>query len=233
MIDMHAHWRPAELAEELRARTREPRLTRNDDGVEVLRTRNGDEPLGRAFDDVDFHLQRMDKQGVTTSALSLLGGFCWIESQPAEVSLGLCKKVNNALSAICVKHPGRFTAFAALPLADMTIAAAELERALNLPGMLGAQIPGNLFLTKKHAEDARPLLEVANRRKVILFVHHGPRPGDTFPKVGGDTDNARRRNGTLDMQASLSSVMVTLCLTDVLAPYPDVTLLVQIGRAHV
>src|SRR5207249_9544564 len=48
-----------------------------------------------------------------------------------------------------------------------------------------------------------------------------PRPGDTFPKVAGDTDNARRRNGTLDMQASLSSAMVTLCLTDYLAAYPD------------
>ena len=227
MIDMHAHWRPAELIDDLRARTREPRLVRNDDGVEVLRTRNGDEPLPKAFDDIDFHLQRMDKQGVTTSALSLLGGFCWIESQPADVSLGLCKKVNNALSAICVKHPGRFTAFAALPLADMAMAAAELERSLNLPGMIGAQIPGNLFLTKKHAEDARPLLEVANRRKAVLFVHHGPRPGDAFPKVGGDTDNARRRNGTLDMQASLSSVMVTLCLTDYLAAYPEATLLVH------
>jgi predicted TIM-barrel fold metal-dependent hydrolase len=39
--------------------------------------------------------------------------------------------------------------------------------------------------------------------------------------VAADTDNARRRNGTLDMQASLSSVMVTLCLTDYLASYPD------------
>jgi predicted TIM-barrel fold metal-dependent hydrolase len=67
----------------------------------------------------------------------------------------------------------------------------------------------------------RPLLEVANRHHAVLFVHHGPRPGDTFPKVAGDTDNARRRNGTLDMQASLSSVMVTLCLTDYLADYPD------------
>ncbi len=55
----------------------------------------------------------------------------------------------------------------------------------------------------------------------MLFIHHGPRPGDAFPKVAGDTDNARRRNGTLDMQASLSSVMVTLCLTDYLADYPD------------
>jgi predicted TIM-barrel fold metal-dependent hydrolase len=71
------------------------------------------------------------------------------------------------------------------------------------------------------------LLEVANRHRATLLIHHGPRPGDAFPKVGGDTDNARRRNGTLDMQASLSSVMVTLCLTEFLAPYPDVTLVVH------
>ena len=45
--------------------------------------------------------------------------------------------------------------------------------------------------------------------------------------MGGDTDNARRRNGTLDMQASLSSVMVTLCLTDYLASYPDATVIVH------
>jgi predicted TIM-barrel fold metal-dependent hydrolase len=60
-----------------------------------------------------------------------------------------------------------------------------------------------------------------------VFIHHGPLPGDKFPKVAGDIDNARRRNGTLDMQASLSSVMVTLCMTDYLAPYPDATMLVH------
>ncbi len=227
MIDMHAHWRPAEVIDALRARTREPHIVRNADGVEVLKTRNGEEPLSKAFDDVEFHLARMDRQGVTTSALSLVGGFCWIESQPVEVSLPLCRMVNDALSKITQKYPGRFAAFAALPLADMAVAAAELDRAMSLPGVIGTQIPGNLFLTRKHAEAARPLLEVANRQRGILFVHHGPRPGDAFPKVAGDTDNARRRNGTLDMQASLSSVMVTLCLTDLLAPYPDATLLVH------
>src|SRR5208282_4418851 len=110
---------------------------------------------------------------------------------------------------------------------DISAAAAELERALRLPGMIGAQVPGNFFLTRDDAEAMRPLLEVANRHRAVLFIHHGPRPGDTFPKVAGDTDNARRRNGTLDMQASLSSVMVTLCLTDLLAPYPDVTVVVH------
>jgi predicted TIM-barrel fold metal-dependent hydrolase len=228
MIDMHAHWKPAEVADALRARTKEPRILRNADGVEVLKMpRMGEEALATAFDDVDVHLTRMDRQGVETSVLSLVGGFCWIEAQPMDVAGPLCRQVNDRLSAICQEHPGRFAAFAALPLTDMTAAAAELERVLGLPGVIGAQIPGNLFLTRDDAEAARPLLEVANRHHAVLFIHHGPRPNDTFPKVGGGTDNARRRNGTLDMQASLSSVMVTLCLTDFLAPYPDVTIQVH------
>ncbi|MEQ1772972.1 MAG: amidohydrolase family protein [Burkholderiales bacterium] len=221
MIDMHAHWRPAELADALRARLKEPRIMRNADGAEVLKTRLGEEPLSQAFDAVDFHLARMNRQGVSTSVLSLLGSACWIESQPVEVSVPLCRLVNDRLSHLCVEHEGRFAAYAALPLTDMAAAAAEFERALALPGMVGTQLPGNAFLTQTDADAMRPLLEVANRKHAIIFIHHGPRPGDTFPKVKGDTDNARRRNGTLDMQASLSSVMVTLCLTDYLAPYPD------------
>ena len=224
MIDMHAHWRPAELADALRARTREPRIVRNDDGVEVMRVRGGEEPLATAFDDVETYLARMDRQGVSTSVLSLLGTCCWIESQPLEVAVPLCRLVNDRLSQICQEHEGRFTAHAALPLADISAAAAELDRALSLPGIVGAQLPANGFLTAKHAEKMRPLLEVANRHRAFLFIHHGPLPGDAFPKVTGDTDNARRRNGTLDMQASLSSAMVTLCLTDFLAPYPDATI---------
>ena len=227
MIDMHAHWRPAEVADALRARTREPRILKNDAGVEVLASRMGAQALAEAFDEVEFHLARMDRQGVKTSVLSLLGSFCWVESQPLEISGPLCRQVNDGLSAICRKHPGRFAAFAALPLTDMAAAAVELERALDLPGVMGAQLPGNYFLTRKDAEAVRPLLDVANRRQAVLFVHHGPRPGDAFPKVGGDTDNARRRNGTLDMQASLSSVMVTLCLTEILADYPEATVVVH------
>ncbi len=228
MIDMHAHWKPGELVDALRARSREPRIVRNEDGIEVLKSgRMGEEPLDKAFDEVDAHLARMDRQGVEMSVLSLLGSFCWIEAQPPEVAVPLCQRVNDGFSAICQKHPGRFAAYAALPLTDMSAAAAELERALALPGMIGAQLPGNYFLTHKDAEAVRPLLEVANRHHAALLIHHGPRPGDMFPKVTGDTDNARRRNGTLDMQASLSSVMVTLSLTELLEPYPNLSVQVH------
>ena len=110
MIDMHAHWRPAEIADALRARSREPRIVRNPDGVEVLKaSRMGEEPLAKAFDDVDFHLDRMDRQGVETSVLSLLGSFCWIEAQPPEVALPLCRRVNDGFSAICTKQDRKST----------------------------------------------------------------------------------------------------------------------------
>ena len=113
MIDMHAHWRPAEIADALRARTWEPRILHNPDGIEVLKSgRMGEEPVATAFDDVDFHLARMDRQGVETSVLSLLGSFCWIEAQPLDESVPLCRSVNDGLSAICQKHPGRFAALA-------------------------------------------------------------------------------------------------------------------------
>ena len=99
MIDMHAHWKPAEVADALRARAKEPRILRDPDGMEVLKSRMGEEPLATAFDDVDFHLTRMDRQGVAVSVLSLLGSFCWIESQPLDVSGPLCRRVNDRLSA--------------------------------------------------------------------------------------------------------------------------------------
>jgi predicted TIM-barrel fold metal-dependent hydrolase len=221
MIDMHAHWRPVEAADALRSRTREPRIARNGEGAEVMMYRGTQEPIDEAFDDVASYLERMDRQNVSVSVLSLLGTFCFVEAQPLEASVPLCRTINDRLSAICQENEGRFLAYAALPLVDIGAAAAELERALALPGFIGAQIPANAFLTRKDAEAMRPLLDVANRHRAVLFIHYGPRPGDAFPAVSRETDNARRRNGTLDMQARLSSVMVTLCLTDLLDDYPD------------
>src|SRR3979409_2285290 len=100
MIDMHAHWRPAEVADALRARAREPRIVRDEDGCGGLKAaRRGEEPLAKAFDNVDFHLGRMDRQGVEVSVLSLLGSFCWIEAEPPEVAGPLCQTVNDRPAA--------------------------------------------------------------------------------------------------------------------------------------
>ena len=221
-IDMHSHWRPPVLIDALRARTEAPLIETGDDGIEVLRSRGGHtEPVSGAFDNLEERLAVMDRQGISTAVLSLFGSFQWIEQLPLEDSLAMLRLHNDALSEICAAHPGRFVAYASLPLIDQAAALAEFDRAMGLDGMVGAIVPGNAFLTYADAEAFRPYLEAANRHSAILFVHWGPRPGDAWPRVAADADNMSARLFTLDMQASLSADMMTLCYSGLLDEYPD------------
>ena len=72
-IDMHSHWRPSELMDALRERTKEPRILRNAEGVEVLKSRVGEQPVASAFDDVEQRLDEMDGGGISTAVLSSAG----------------------------------------------------------------------------------------------------------------------------------------------------------------
>src|SRR3989442_6375535 len=91
----------------------------------------------------------MNRQGVSTSVLSLLGSFCWIEAQPLDVSLALCRLFNDSVSRLCQEHEGRFAAYAALPLVDISAAAVEVEPALGLAVIVGTQRNANPFLRAK------------------------------------------------------------------------------------
>jgi predicted TIM-barrel fold metal-dependent hydrolase len=225
MIDMHTHLRPAALIEMLRQRQETPRIYRNERGQDVLKTRAGEQPL-YAHADLDAYLKDMDRLGVETSVISDPGAFRWGEGLSPEAEAILYQEVNDAYSSVAAKYPGRFASFAMMPMGNIGAAAAEFERALKLPGVVGAQLPGNAFLSQKDAEAVRPLLEIANRERAILFVHHGPRPGDATPRYDRTgIDNPSPRYQTLEMQSSLSSIMITLCMTDILDSYPDLHVL--------
>jgi predicted TIM-barrel fold metal-dependent hydrolase len=220
-IDMHAHWSPPELIDVFRARTEPPMIYRNEDGAEVIRTRRGEQAFEGMFDDLDTRLAEMDAHGITTGVLSLWGPHQWIERLPVAESVPAVQVFNDATSALCAENPGRFVAYGSLPMAEMDAAVAELDRIMALPGMIGAIVPANAFMTYADAEAFRPLLAAANRHKAALFIHWGPRPGDDWPRTSADSDNFIRRMGTLDMQASLSACTVTLTMTDLLDEYPD------------
>lgn len=220
MIDMHAHVRPTELLDVFRGRANTPHIVRNADGEEVFKTHAAEQSL-REFDDVAAYVEQMDKLNVSMSVISDPGVFRWSEGQPVAAAADLFRGINDVYSEVTQKYPRRFAAFAGLPLTDIAAAASELERAMKLPGIVGVQLPGKFLHTLPDAEAIRPLLEAANRTRAILFVHHGPRPGDKHPLYGRGVDNLSPRNQTLDFQACLSSIMVTLCMTDLLAPYPD------------
>jgi aminocarboxymuconate-semialdehyde decarboxylase len=223
-IDMHSHIIPKGLADALRARTKPPMIIRGDDGKEYMNSLlNSRAALTPGFDSIEHRLADMDKNGVSHAVLS--NQLQDIASLPLEDSVPLCRAYNDAISAACVQYPERLNAFAALPVESVEAAAAELERALSLPGIVGCIVPGDAFLTAKRAEKFAPLLEVADRHRAIILAHYGRLPNDPEAPQPDLSDNRRLRIGTLDMQARISSTMLTFCLTDFAKKYPNVTMM--------
>lgn len=223
-IDLHFHWGPKAFADVLRQRTSKPMIRRGDDGAEYFDSNFSSTRLPADFDDVNTRLAEMDKNGVARAVLSI-SPVTGIEALPLQESLPLAQAYNNAASDVCAAHPNRFSAFAILPVGNMTAAVAEFERVMDMPGMIGAVLPGDGFLSKKRAERFAPLFAAADRRGAIFLVHYGKLPDDPeSPKIDA-SDNPHARYGTLDMQSRLSSNMLTFCMTDFLKPYPNVTVM--------
>ena len=225
-IDFHAHWIPAAMSEVLRKRTSVPMIRRGDDGFEYYHYSYQTAKLMPGFDDIPTRLAEMDRTGITRAVMSLTTVY-GVECMPIHESLPLCRAFNDAVSAMCKAHPDRFSGLAALPNADLDAALVEFERAMALPGMVGALLPADGFLSRKRAERFRPIVAAADRRNAVLLVHYGRWASDPDVLKIDSSDNAGVRYGTLDMQSKLSSNMITFSMTNFLAEFPNVTMMVH------
>ena len=220
-IDLHSHWFPEELIEPFSRRDTKPRVFTKD-GVTHLESTFAARPLD--LEKIEDRIAEMDKAGVERGVISLTTVF-GVEGLPAEEAIPLCRANNDGLAAICAQYPDRFSALASLPIGDVDAALAEFERAMALPGMVGALLPGDGFLSLKRAEYFRPILEAVDRYHAMVLVHYGKSAHDLDAYKIDASDNGHPRLGTLDMQAKLSQNMITFCLTDYLKAFPNVTVL--------
>ena len=223
VIDAHAHFLPEPIVAALHARLEAPDIRAEPGGGEsfgIYRTRM---PYGRAYDDLDARLARMEALGVDRQVLSLPGLF-GIDSRPADQALPLVRAFNDGVAGLVRRHPDRFSGIAALPLADPDAAAEEYRRARGL-GLRGMILPGDAFVSVAAAERVRPLFELAAEIGGLAFVHPGPLPDTVSGAVDAPaphSDSIVHRRVTVDIQNRMTEVMVTLALTDFLAPYPSV-----------
>jgi len=177
IIDWHCHWLPPDLAEALRARTEIPHIVKTETGERIQVYREGI-PATSDLIDIGRRVAFMDRHGVTRQVLSLPGLF-GVDSLPAAESAPLVRLFNDAVHALVAEQPDRFSGMAALPLGDLDAAIAELDRSMAQPGMVGAILPADAFLSQADAETWLPILDAANRHKAHLFIHPGPVPGET------------------------------------------------------
>jgi predicted TIM-barrel fold metal-dependent hydrolase len=230
MIDMHCHWLPETLVEELRSRKTAPRIATDVSGRELLHIHRETLPYSDDYANVQARLEHLERHGVDRQVLSLAGLF-GVDSLPAGESGRLTGLFNDALVRLVRSYPARFSGLAALPLVDLDAAVAELRRAVSL-GLIGAILPADGFLNRRVAERFIPILDTADQLGAHLFIHPGPRPsGPDEPVPPSDPqtiDNANQRHVSLRVQNRLSDVMVTLTMTDFLNPFRHVS--VQIAN---
>lgn len=217
---MHSHWMPESLAVRLRERKVPPILEKGENGQYLLRITRGALRLARDHVDIAARLEIMDRHDIEVATLSIPGP--GIDNLPLEEAMALVQAYNDGVGEACRRYNGRFVGYATLPCADIAAAVAEFERAMALPGIIGALLPSNGFFTRAEAEAYRPIFAAADRLGAILFVHPSPVPEGLSAVPPEGLDNSLHRRTTLDNQAQISRTVVTLCLTDFLDPYPNV-----------
>lgn len=135
-------------------------------------------PVQDTFHDTAAKLAEMDRLGIDVTVWSSAPPLFFYEQEPA-AGVEFARRFNDALAASIAGHD-RLLGLATLPLADPEAAAAELERAVQELGFVGAQTgtfgAGNRPLDTGEAD---PVLAAADRLGVPLMLHPvyvGPKP---------------------------------------------------------
>src|SRR5215510_8241293 len=79
--------------------------------------------------DLDLQLKDMHEGGIDVSVLSCLLGW--------NASLGECRLINDDLSRVQTKYPGKFVGLAQAPILDGKEALQEIDRAIRSLGLKG------------------------------------------------------------------------------------------------
>lgn len=144
----------------------------NDQHVEYLRG-TGLAELGPG------RIGAMDEAGINVQILS--AHTPGVQNVPGQEGIDFAYRLNKMIAdGPMATYPGRYQAYATLPLQDPEASADELERAVREDGFVGAMTNGfigNRFLDHP---DFEPLLARAEALDVPIYLHPGFPPEDVF-----------------------------------------------------
>jgi aminocarboxymuconate-semialdehyde decarboxylase len=124
---------------------------------------------GATDDELRKRFDLMDAAGIQMQILSVTPASPHFEQQVDAVKAA--RLANDEYAAITRRFPDRFRAFAALPLPHTEAALAELRRALDELGMVGAAVTTSVLGRPLSDPAFHPLYAELNRRKSALYIH--------------------------------------------------------------
>jgi aminocarboxymuconate-semialdehyde decarboxylase len=178
VIDMHNHLVAPEVVTflECEGARLNTRIVERDGQRFFVIQETARRPLHARISQVEARLSDMDAEGVDIQALSCVPFVMYPEAS-AELGLTIARINNDALAAVCARHPDRFVPLASVPLQDPPSAAKELERAAHL-GLRGVEIPPNVCGQGLDEPQFEVFWEVAEGLHMVVCIH----PFDASPQ---------------------------------------------------
>ena len=126
-------------------------------------------------------LADMDADGTDVQVVSIhtpLFPYHWDASEAVQAS----REVNDEIAGMTRQWPDRFAGLATLPMQDVDAAIAELERAVKVLGLKGAEL--DMVVNGLNWDDPQflPLFKAAESLDALLFFH--PQPQDNLVATG-------------------------------------------------
>ncbi|HVN08091.1 MAG TPA: amidohydrolase family protein [Patescibacteria group bacterium] len=169
IIDVHNHYYPPAYLDALRAGPSNVRITIDKQGNPLLHYPGDYNVAVRGHRDIDYRESVLKESGVDTQVISLTTPGTHVES-PANAAR-LAGLVNEAFARVVADKPGRFLAYATLPLNDPAASVRELQRAVTQLHLPGAMLFSNINGVSLADSRFWPLYEAANSLDAVLHIH--------------------------------------------------------------
>src|SRR6266487_784621 len=122
-------------------------------------------------------LQDMDAQGVDVQVISIHTPLFGYDLDPAQ-GRQLARDVNDEIATMARQWPDRFAGLATLPVQDVGAAVEELDRAVHVLGLKGAELDTVMQGHNWDEPQFLPLFKAAEALGAVLFFH--PQPQDNL-----------------------------------------------------
>jgi predicted TIM-barrel fold metal-dependent hydrolase len=119
--------------------------------------------------ELDARLRLMDRAGVQIQVLSACPQLPY--GQDGTKAATAARFVNDQYAELVQAHPGRFRAFAALPLPHLDEAIGEIRRAIDQLGMAGIALNTTVLGRALVEPGYEPIFAELNSRGAVLYLH--------------------------------------------------------------
>jgi predicted TIM-barrel fold metal-dependent hydrolase len=174
VIDFQAHLFPEEYINELKRR----------DGAVILEEPDPYSGMTYFYDkklrcrintaifqgrDIERRLEHMDRLGIDIHVLTIPAPGA--DRFDADDAVAIARTANNAIAAICRKHPSRFIGFFTLPTSSISASLDELERSVHELGLKGFGSFANLNGQALDREELLPIYERLAKYSLPVYIH--------------------------------------------------------------